>query len=371
MAAPDCLIVGGGIIGVSLALELAVEKMAVVVLERGAAAREASWAAAGMLAPTSEHHQHPAMEALVSAGSALYPRWLSSLCQLCPLDVGHRTEGTLVVAFSEQDFADLTGLPGERLTAAELRRLEPALSDRISSGVYLKNDQQVDNRRLLDSLWQAATRAGVGLRPRTEVRALLSASGRVTGVQIADKSRMEADFVVDAAGAWAGQLGEAAARLAPTRPVRGQMLSLRAEPAPVRHVVRSPRAYILPRASGRLVIGSTMEDAGFDKSVTPAGLAGLLAGAREILPTSAQCAFEEAWAGLRPDTPDHLPILGATDMEKLYVATGHFRNGILLAPITARLLADGILGRTTSIPLEPFSPLRFVTRGPRPVSSKL
>ncbi|MGH9804326.1 MAG: NAD(P)/FAD-dependent oxidoreductase, partial [Candidatus Acidiferrales bacterium] len=287
MAAPDCLIVGGGIIGVSLALELAREKMAVVVLERGHASREASWAAAGMLAPTSEHHQHPAMEALVRAGSEVYPQWLSSLRQLSPVEVGFRSEGTLVVGFDESDSAELAHLPGERLTPAELRRREPALSDRVACGVYLKNDLQVDNRRLMVALWEAAAHAGVGLRPRTEARAVLAASGRVTGVQIADKSRIEAGMVVDAAGAWAGQLGEAAARLAPTRPVRGQMLSLGAGSAPVRHVIRTPRAYIHPRAGGRLVIGSTMEDAGYDKSVTPAGLAGLLAGAREILPAAA------------------------------------------------------------------------------------
>ena len=359
MATRDGLIVGGGIIGLSLALELAREKISAVVLERGEASREASWAAAGMLAPTSEHHEHPAMDVLVRSSSTLYPEWLAQLRQLSPLEVGYRTEGTLAVAFDDSDAAGLANFPGERLTAAELRRLEPALSHRIATGVYLNDDQQVDNRLLMTALWEAAARAGVGLRPGTEARALLSASGRVTGVQLADKSRIEAGFVVDAAGAWAGQLGKAAARLAPTRPVRGQMLSLRADSAPVRHVIRSPRAYILPRASGRLVIGSTMEDAGYDKSVTPAGLAGLLAGAHEILPSAAQFAFEEAWAGLRPDTPDHLPILGATDLENFYVATGHFRNGILLAPITARLMTEVLLGRTPSLPLAPFSPLRF------------
>lgn len=359
MAAPDCLIVGGGIIGVSLALELAREKLSVVVLERGQASREASWAAAGMLAPTSEHHEHPALEALARASNDLYSDWLSSLREAYPCDVGYRTDGTLLVAFDEREAAALAGLPGEALTASELRRLEPSLSDRLCSGLYLKNDHQVDNRRLTAALWEAAAGSGVTLRPAAEVRALLCASGRVRSIQMADNSRMEASIVVDAAGAWAGSLGNEAARLAPTHPVRGQMLSLRSDPAPVRHVIRSPRAYLLPRASGHLVIGSTMEDAGFDKSVTPAGLAGLLAGAREILPAAARLAFEEAWAGLRPDTPDHLPILGATDLENFYVATGHFRNGILLAPITARLLADLILGRQPSLPLDPFSPLRF------------
>ena len=361
MALTDCLIIGGGIIGSSLALELVRENLSVVLLDRGASSREASWAAAGMLAPTSEHHEQPALEALARASNDLYPDWLSSLRQAYPCDVGYRTDGTLLVAFDEREAAALASLPGEVLTASELRRLEPSLSDRLSSGLYLKNDHQVDNRRLTAALWEAAARSGVRLRPAAEVCSLLCASGRVTGVQMTDKSRIEASIVVDAAGAWAGQLGEEAARLAPTRPVRGQMLSLRAEPAPVRHVIRSPRAYVVPRADGRLVVGGTMEDAGYDKSLTPAGLAGLLAGAREILPNAARFVFEEAWAGLRPDTPDHLPILGATDLENFYVATGHFRNGILLAPITARLMTEVILGRQPSLSLEPFSPMRYVT----------
>ena len=343
-----------------MGLELARNKLRVVILERSQASSEASWAAAGMLAPTSEDHEHPALEALARASGELYPEWLAALRELYPSDVGYRTEGTLVVGFNEADSASLASLPGEPLTASELRRLEPALSDRVASGAYLRNDHQVDNRRLMAALWEAAARAGVSLRPLSEVRTLLFASGRVHGVQLADRSRMEADIVVDAAGAWAGRLGEPAARLAPTRPVRGQMLSLRAEPTLLRHVIRSPRAYIVPRAGGHLVVGSTMEHAGYDKSVTPAGLTGLLAGAREILPGAAELAFVESWAGLRPDTPDHLPILGATDLENFYVATGHFRNGILLAAITARLMAEAILGKTPSLPLEPFSPLRFV-----------
>lgn len=362
MAGSICLIVGGGIIGTSLGLELVRHGSHVVVFERGESAQEASWAAAGMLAPTSEHHQHPALETLARASSELYPEWLSALRELSQSDCGYRTEGTLVVGFGEADNASLAALPGDPLTASALRRLEPALSDLVTAGVFLRNDHQVDSRRLMTALWEAAARAGVSLRPRTEVQALLHASGRLQGVRLTDGSRVDADIVVDAAGAWAGLLGEAAARLAPSRPVRGQILCLRADPSFLRHVIRSPRAYIVPRASGELIVGSTMENAGYDRSVTPAGLAGLLAGAREILPSAAELVFAESWAGLRPDTPDHLPVLGATDIKNFYVATGHFRNGILLAPITARLMADVIVGHTPALPLDPFSPLRFATR---------
>jgi glycine oxidase len=363
MAKPDCLIVGGGIIGASLALELAREKLSVVLLERNEACREASWAAAGMLAPTSEHHEHPALEELARASSQLYPDWLSRLHPQGASAVGYRSEGALVVAFDEAERAVLSGVAGERLTSAELRRVEPALSERVASGVYLNRECQLDTRRLMEVLWQAAADAGAELWPGAEVRALSLASGRVTGVQLTDKSRLEAGSVVDAAGAWAGQLGEAAARLAPTRPIRGQIISLRAKTPPVGRVIRSARAYVVPRADGHLLIGSTMEDAGYDNSVTPAGLARLLAGVQEILPGAARYFFEEAWAGLRPDTPDHLPILGATDLKNFFVAAGHFRNGILLAPMTARLMAELILGRAPSIPLDPFSPLRFAAAG--------
>lgn len=365
----DSLIVGGGIIGVALALRLADEKLSVTVIERGKPGREASWAAAGMLAPTSEagHGADGALPApvaqLAAVSAALYPAWLDRLGEGTRSDVGYRTEGTLDVAFTDDEAAHLSALPGERLTAAEARRLEPALSDRVVAAVRLPRDVQVDNRRLFAALLEAARAAGIHFRTGTGAAEPALEGTRATGVRASNGELITASIVVNAAGSWASQLGAHGRRLTPTRPVRGQMIALRGDAGSplLRHVVRSPRGYILPRADGRLVCGSTTEDVGYDKKLTPAGLRQLLAAAVELAPAAASMPFADAWAGLRPDTPDHLPILGATDIENYFVATGHYRNGILLAPVTAQLVGDVILGRKPSVSVEPFSPLRFTT----------
>ncbi|MFQ5663287.1 MAG: glycine oxidase ThiO [Terriglobia bacterium] len=357
MRGDDVVIVGGGLIGCSLALRLAEEKLRVTVVERGEPGQEASWAAAGMLAPTAEVVHAPGEAELAKASAALYPTWVQNLEERAKVEVGYRTEGTLLVAFDPKEASYLGALPGEPLTSEQARRLEPALSERVLGARLLPSDRQVDNRRLFEALLRAARGAGVRFQTGSRGRELLVASGRATGVQTAEGTRLEAGAVVNAAGCWASALEPGGARLTPTKPIRGQMVALRAAPGFLRHVVRSARAYIVPRA--RLLLGTTMEDVGYDKSVTPGGLRRILAGATEIVPALAERPFEAAWAGLRPDTPDHLPLLGPTDIENYFVATGHFRNGILLAPITAELLTETLLGRQPRLPLEPFSPLRF------------
>jgi len=363
MATSDVLIVGGGIIGCALALKLAEERGEVIVVERNQPGREASWAAAGMLAPTSEGPHFSAAEAeLAAASAALYPDWLDRLGEGARDVVGYRTEGTLQVAFTDEEAAELRTLPGELLTTAEARRLEPALSELILAAVFLPRDLQVDNRRLVAAVAERAKSAGVKLLTGASIAELQIESGRATGVRTASGERLAAGAVVNAAGCWAAQLDP---QRTPTRPMRGQMLALHGGDATSlpRHIVRSPRGYIVPRGDGRLVIGSTSEDVGYDKSLTPAGLRQLLAAALELVPSADSLPFADAWAGLRPDSPDHLPILGATDIENYFVATGHYRNGILLAPITAQLVGDVILGRHPSLSLEPFSPHRFATCG--------
>ena len=358
----DVLIIGAGIIGSWLALRLAKEKLAVTVVERGQPGEEASWAAAGMLAPTSEHVHAPGEAELAAASAALYPAWVQELEERTNRSVAYRCEGTLLVAFDSTEAAPLDSLPGEALTPEQACRLEPPLSERLVAARFLPGDHQVDNRRLFQTLLAAATAAGVCFLTGTSVEKLLVESGRCLGVRTAAGATLTAGGVVNAAGCWARQLGEVGARLTPTRPIRGQVVSLCCEPSLLRHVVRSARAYLVPRNGGRLLLGSTMEDVGYDKSLTPAGLQRILAGALEIAPALAERPFGEAWAGLRPDSPDHLPMLGATDIENYFVATGHFRNGILLAPITAQLLAQVILGRRPALSLEPFSPLRFAQK---------
>lgn len=362
----DILIVGGGIIGCALAFELAQAGRTVTILERGRPGAEATWAAGGMLAATSEHPELPAFQELGRASLQLYPEWLARLQQAAGLgDLGYRKEGTLLVAFTEAEAKELETLEGEQLSVEEARQREPLLAETILGAVYLPHDLQVDNRRLIAGLLKACQQAGVQIQSGKAAKRIVIESGRATGVELEDGSRLFAGAVVNAAGCWAGTLGEAAARLSPTRPVRGQMLSLRTRSALPRHVLRSAQAYMVPRPdgdkseAGRVVVGSTMENVGYDKGVTPAGLRGLLAGAVQLVPALGSATFETAWAGLRPDTPDHLPTLGSTDVQNYFVAAGHFRNGILLAPITARLLAEVILGGRPSLALEPFSPLRF------------
>ncbi len=357
MATGDILIVGGGIIGCALALRLAEEKLNVTVIERGEPGREASWAAAGMLAPTSEAPHFDAHEAeLAAASAALYPDWLDQLGLRAT--VGYRTEGTLQIAFTEDEATALRSLPGEILTAAEARRLEPALSERVVAAVFRPRDVQVDNRRLVPAVAAAAEKAGVKFLTGTSTNELTIQSGRITGVRASTGETLAAGAVVNAAGCWAGKLDP---QRTPTRPIRGQMLALRGpEGSGLRHVVRSPRGYILPREGGRLVIGSTSEDVGYDKGLTPAGLRQLLAAALELVPAAASLPFADSWAGLRPDSPDHLPILGATDIKNYFVATGHYRNGILLAPITAQLVGDVIMDCQPQLSLAPFSPSRFL-----------
>ncbi len=356
---PDVLIAGAGIIGCSLALRLAEEKLSVLVLERGQPGEEASWAAAGMLAPTSEHAQASAETELAAASAALYPGWVARLEERVKEPLGYRSEGTLVVAFSADEAAQLAALPGEALTPEQARQREPALNEKLVAARFLPGDRQVDNRRLLQALLVAAVAAGVEFRAGAPVAEWWIESEQMRGVRTAAGEKLEAGAVVNALGCWAGTVPRLGARFAPVRPVRGQMLALTAAPDFLRHVVRSPRGYLVPRASGRLLVGSTMEDAGYDKSVTPAGLRGLLAAAVEIAPGVASLPFSDAWAGLRPDTPDHLPILGATGIKNYFVATGHFRNGILLAPITAELMTEVILNRKPRLALKPFSPRRF------------
>jgi glycine oxidase len=366
MGAPDVIIIGGGVIGCGLAWELGRAKLSVTVIERHRPGEEASGAAAGMLAPTSEAVEAPAMVSLATSSAALYPSWVAQLADQTSIDVGYRREGTLLVATSEAEAEAWRHLPGEFMRGTEVRELEPALSAQIQAAFYLPSDHQVDNRRLMQALLKVVNQSGGEVLSGLPVSQLMTAGGRATGVTLADGTPLAGGAVVNAAGCWAGQLAAVGPRLSPTRPIRGQMVMLKdtaisGRPL-VRHVVRSPRAYIVPRAGGNLLIGSTTEDAGYEKKVTARGIAGLLAGGMEMAPELRRLPFVEAWAGLRPDSPDHLPILGATDLENYFVATGHFRNGILLAPITAKLVAEVILGQSPSLELEPFSPLRFLGR---------
>lgn len=366
----DVAVVGGGIIGGAIAFELARNNLRVVLLDRQAPGQEASWAAAGMLAPAPDSPDAIPLVPLGRASLDLYPEFIAAVEDASGREAGVRREGTLEVLFggdAERELSTLVavhhglGLPTEALRLEEAHEFEPALSPEARAVALLPYEASVDNRALTGVVLEAAAREGAEICAGVEVKSLVQEKGRCSGV-IAGAERIAAGNVVLAAGCWSGGL-EGAARYAPTRPVRGQMLAVRAAGVQLTRVLRSERGYIVPRDTNRpqkLVIGSTVEHAGYEKRVTPGGMESILSAALELVPGLAGAEILETWSGLRPDTPDHLPVLGPTDVEGLVIATGHFRNGILLAPVTARLIREWLTERRTSIAWETFSPLRFL-----------
>lgn len=366
----DVAIIGGGIIGGSIAFELAQQKLRVAVFDRQQPGREASWAAAGMLSPAPDSPDAIPLVPLARASLELYPEFVAAVEEASGRSVGLRREGTLELLFARDASRELStlialhhglGLPTEPLPFDEAYQLEPALGRDARAAAYLPYEGSVDNRALTEAALEAAVLRGATLYANMEVHAVTQAAKRVTGVRTRTEE-IPAGHVILAAGCYSGQV-EAAPPYAPMRPVRGQMVALESPRVRLGHVLRSERGYIVPRAAAgatqRFVAGSTLEDAGFAKGLTPAGLESILHAAIELVPDLASAAVVETWSGLRPDTPDHLPVLGPTDIEGFTIATGHYRNGILLAPITARLIREQVTEGTTSLPMESFSPLRF------------
>jgi len=368
MKTSDAIVVGGGIIGCAIAYALAKEGIRVQLIEREEPGCEASSAAAGMLAPQSEamHEPHGPFFELCRESLRLYPDFVAEIEAVTGLSVDYRREGALFLAF---DFTEgevlaaayekqkAAGLPIEDLTADEVRRREPALSDAVQMALSLPGDHQVDNQKLMPALILAAQRRGVEILTGRPVLGLVREGGRVIGVRTSHDVHTAA-CVINCAGAWAAMVDPHRHPPLPVKPIRGQIVVLQARAPLLEHVVHSAHCYIVPRRDGRLLIGSTLEDVGYERRVTANALLRLLAAARQVLPAIERCAFVAAWAGFRPDTPDHLPILGEAE-PGLFIATGHFRNGILLAPITARLIAELITSGRTSRDLTPFHPHRF------------
>lgn len=362
----DVIIVGAGIIGAAVARELAAEGMEVVLLERQQPATEATWAAAGMLAPSPEAEEFPSMVPLSRASLDLYPEFVAGIEAESGIRVGLQRKGALLAFFGPDGEKERSacqaglgrlGFVCQPLSGDEVRRREPALNREVTASLWLCDEAIVDNRTLGRAVVVAAQRRGAVVRHGTEVSQLLLEGNRCRGV-IAAGERIPAAHVVIAAGCFSGRIGSLG-QFAPTRPVRGQMVAL--DPGSVRPAtaIRSKRGYLVPREDGRVLAGSTLEDAGYDKSVTPQGLRRILDAAVELAPALNNAPILETWSGLRPDSPDHLPILGPTSIEGLSIATGHYRNGILLAPITAKLAKQWLLKQHTDLPLDSFSPLRF------------
>jgi glycine oxidase len=376
----DVAVVGGGAIGLAIAWQACARGLRVTVLDRGSLGGGASQVAAGMLAPVAEAEYGESGQRLLELGLASaerWPRFAAELAEASGLDPRLREHGTLLVARDrdeaealerELSFRRRLGLGAHRLRASQARRLEPALAPTLRLALELPDDHSVDPRALTAALAAASQRAGAVLRPSVEVeRVLLDRDGdRVTGVELHGGERIIAGTVVIAAGAWAGRLaGLPAGAEVPVRPVKGQIVRLRdlSGPGLLERVIRFEGGYLVPRGDGRYVLGATMEERGFDTTVTAGGVWGLLRDAAELVPGIWELAIEELCAGLRPGTPDNAPIVGPGALEGLLWATGHHRNGILLAPLTAELVTPLLVGEAPH-PLAPHcAPRRFAGRG--------
>ena len=371
-AKPRVVIIGAGVVGLGIAWRLA-GRATVTVFDRGKAGAGASYAAAGMLAACCE--AEPGEEALVTLGresQARWPAFADELLRVSGIDVELRSEGTLVLALTADDQATIAhhlefqrrlGLPLEWLSAAATRDREPRLAGKIAGALFSSEDHQVDNRKLALALRIAAEAAGAEIREHRPVKEIIVQSGQARGVVLEDDTTVTADIVVLAAGAWSRTIGGLPPdRRPPVRPVKGQMLALRMDAAAplLSHVLWAPGVYLVPRRDGRLIVGGTVEEKGFDDTITAGGLLTLLEAAWRAVPAVEELPVDEIWVGHRPGSRDDAPILGPGPLDGLFYATGHHRNGILLAPITADAMARLILDDIVDPAIKPFGLERFL-----------
>lgn len=362
---PDVVVAGAGIVGLSAACELAKRGARCLVFDRGQAGREASFAAGGILSPQAETSPDSALLPLALKARDRHISLAEELLRLTGVAVEHHRYGVLSLAFSEAEEEKLRaltraqkdrGLRAEMVTREALLRLEPGAHPAAVGAALFPDDHRVDNRRLLEGLKALAAHRGVEIREYTALRGLEVKSDRVAAVRT-DAGRVETGALINALGAWATQLdGDTSAP--PVRPVKGHMMSLVDGPA-LRHVVYGNHGYIVPRVDGRLIVGSTMEEVGYDTRVTAEGIARLIGIATGIAPAAKTATIAEMWTGLRPATPDGLPVIGKGACPGLVIAGGLFRNGILLGPLVGEIAAALVLGETPAHDLRPFDPARF------------
>ncbi|MEK6300863.1 MAG: glycine oxidase ThiO [Acidobacteriota bacterium] len=365
----DVIIAGGGVIGCSIALKLAEAGLGVTLLERGRVGCEASRAAAGMLAAQSETTGAGPFSDLCLQSRSMYREFAAHLTEASGIDIEYNDQGLLFVMLDGEEAATRwvsaqteAGTELERLSPSAVRDFEPAVTESATGAIFIPGDHQVENRRLMDALEVAIRRAGVQLVEGAEVTALTAHRGKVTGV-VSNGDRFDAAVVVVAAGTWSSRLIEPLRLNVKVIPARGQMIAVRGQGCSINRALQSSKVYLVPRRDGRLLIGATVEYAGFEKGVTVGGISSLLSAAIELAPSLRGFEIAETWSGLRPDTGDHLPILGPAGIDGLVLATGHFRNGILLAPVTAKLIAELILTGRAPPALKPFSNERFQVSG--------
>ena len=362
----DAAIAGGGLIGSAIALELAQAGLSVAVFEKGEPGREASWASAGILSPAPETQGMIPIVPLAKASIGLYPEFVANVEEISGQNVGFRPFGTMDALFTRDATRDLStlialhhglGLQAEPLRPEEARELEPALSPEVEAAALRPDEASIDNRALTQAVLHAAKKSGAEIFQDHAVEAIWREGSRCAGLKLRNEN-VSAKWTIIASGCFSASI-EGVAAYAPVRPAKGQMVSLRADALKIRRVLWSEKIYLVPRNDGRILAGATVEYVGFDKHVTAGAIEKILTDAIELAPGLANARIEETWAGLRPDSPDHLPIVGPTDLEGLLMATGHFRSGVLLTPITARLIREWITELRVSVDWERLSPMRF------------
>ncbi len=359
----DVLIIGGGVVGLGVAWRLAQRGASVTVIDRGPMAAEASSHAAGMLVPLAEADAPGPFLDLCTASRRLYPDFARELLECTGLDIEHAQNGLLEVAIDEAEAGSITERASwlrtlrpdvEALDARVVRAREPGISPNVLGGFFVPGEGWVTTPKLAETLAKVAAGAGVRLLPEHPLVDVEWRGQRVTAVR-AGAERIAADRFLIAAGPWSAEVGAQFGIPIPVFPVRGQLIALEGDPPPIHHVIYGHGIYLVRWRLGEVIVGSTVEHAGFVKEVTAEGIGGLLSAAVELVPALAARPIRRVWACLRPGTPDDYPILGpAPGLENVFIATGHFRNGILLTPITAEIMADAIQEKPPAIPLHPF-----------------
>lgn len=377
MTTYDVAIVGGGLIGTAIALELAEANLRVVVLDRQEPGREASWAAAGMLSPGPDSPGALPLVPLGKDGLRRYPEFVAHVERVSGQRVPFARNGAIELFFGGSAEAEcaamikqyaILGLAVEPMPLDAARKFETVIGPEPRAAAWLPDEATVEPRALVTAVIAACKRRRVEFRSSQPVTALVRDGGACVGL-VAGPEKISARFVVVAAGGFTAGIESdpdattrAIASFAPTHPVRGQILALRNPKVCLTRVLRSERGYLVPRPDGRLIAGSTLENVGFDKQVTSEGMHKILDGVRAMVPALVDSEIIETWAGLRPGTPDGLPIIGKTAVEGLIVATGHYRNGVLLAPATGAIVRDLIVKGKSPINIEAYSPLRFAAQ---------
>jgi glycine oxidase len=363
---PDVLVIGGGIVGAAIAWRLTKDGLAVTLLEKGEIGRESSWAAGGMLTPVHLAEYPPALVGICGASLALYEPLCREVAAASGIDPEYRVTGLLLVVTDDAGDEAARELeawkrernqPVERLSRDEAVAAEPNLTPHLRRALRLPDIAQIRNNRMAVALAESAKRKGADIRANSPVTGFLRVPGRVTGVKT-PRGDIYAGTTILAAGAWSHELLLPLGLDLKIKPIKGQILLAGGPPDFCRHMILDGESYLIPRADGRILVGSTLEDVGFDKSVILGTIGDLAERGARLMPELAKLPMVTSWAGLRPGTPDRLPYLGKGPMDGLIVATGHYRNGILLAPITAEIVADLLAGQSSGVDLTPFDPLR-------------